>query len=1450
MEPVAPTNNETPANQLLMGMMGGDLWSSPAFLKRARTSYGSMFESDFDPFAEEDGSVRGKGRKKARLSSTNWRYTSRSPSAEVEEREMEPLDTAPEPSPQTAPTMTDEACQTVDLGETNTNEDMARTLAEFSRQVTNVGSVPYSMPSSSVFSGQTQMQLDNSLQPSLADLPHPPVVRSEDLDQDAGEPSIEHEMPDSPRLLPVPSESLSLVSPLFSTKYGHFQPNEEPPVNENHQVSTGDPRTSVVNSTLSTDVMPEEEDIYSASPARQRQQEPAIELQNFGNSLADTGSTRNAVSENPQNASEEQYGQWQSIGARISQPAPPRNEVLAEANHFHDNLENFQEADNGLVEQVTDIPHSEYPPLGDDFSGQVSSGWGVSSIIYPDLPDPESSGYPPPPPAVSSAMSHSESGRSAVSPVVDLIESDDESPSVASSEYSEDKMGVSAEEEEEDGVVSEQRRAFPDNGHDQSEEDDKVEESDEQDSARDEEGGYEDGMEEDGTDGYDSVEESIQQQKNARHWSSSEEDEEFETYDENELQRPPPVRPSEGPEVIDLLSSDDESETPETPMPTSKRATPDQLQLSADSRCLDAESEEGDVEQSDAEDPNEDAKVPYAERSEIETSFPVSNVGVQESEEEEGEKSIVEEEDQEDEEGQDAIYDEEHNAAAKDDGREVEVEQDEEPTETMEEDQDRGVDPEENDGIEPVHKDPNSEAELEAGAWQHHAAEAQLLSKRSERDSGEDGGDVPEPNLLAHADKQDSNHDCSDVRTPEAAELANVAEVQIPANAVDEIASPPRISPGRPTVFHRMFPSSTDGQNDEPLFGASYSSLSVTQPPLHSSMFSGTALHSSDNQALDQNDVQLPTPEDTQISNRMTSTEVSFSTMTEHQQAREMWQDDDEMVMEQTEEVPNENEVATSTSLSADATSMISEPDVVQEESIDIEEVVTSTIIFEEQDRVAIDLEGEFDSTDEMQLVPTERVESPKVEEVSHNLEIEESREVTEDEIKETVVITETTSMIIEEPFVTVEHADFESYDGGADSRPEEVCDERIGVEESGFTQDRPRRSTRSAKPTSKSAVNTKENIRPASPVKAALTKEPITSVTPSKPATKPLANTKENISPVTPAKPRVPPASSDVNELSPIVLIQAPATPKGHDASIEFAVEAVEAVDSLSPSYNLRRSHVTAPEGTDTSPTKQRLRNQHSATLESTKTSPPPPNYLRKSLAGSEAIGSSPPPHNLRSHMVVTESLPTPQYNLRNAHLDTSKVASSSPPQHDRNSGAELKLRLAQALRTELSEFTALKVLRYQLNKKSDVLAVATTTPPEPRRAKGGPRHYKITFNVTDPSTAPSGVTEVQVFRPYKDALPIIETGDVILLRNFQVIASTNRGFALRSQEEASSWAVFKKENDEVDVRGPPVEYGDGEKAHVEQLKTWYKSFDEIAMAKIARANGDKSAVSAAGKH
>jgi hypothetical protein len=52
-----------------------EAWRSPAFVERTRTSFGGLVDSAYDPFAEEDGFVPGKGRKRPRFSfrGVDWR---------------------------------------------------------------------------------------------------------------------------------------------------------------------------------------------------------------------------------------------------------------------------------------------------------------------------------------------------------------------------------------------------------------------------------------------------------------------------------------------------------------------------------------------------------------------------------------------------------------------------------------------------------------------------------------------------------------------------------------------------------------------------------------------------------------------------------------------------------------------------------------------------------------------------------------------------------------------------------------------------------------------------------------------------------------------------------------------------------------------------------------------------------------------------------------------------------------------------------------------------------------------------------------------------------------------------------------------------------------------------------------------------------------------------------
>ncbi|KAI9777436.1 MAG: hypothetical protein M1839_008848 [Geoglossum umbratile] len=80
-----PSISSQPLSQLAQATPLNE-WSSPAFLKRARISSGSIFGSSYDLFADSDGFIEGKGRKRTRFwrETGQWRYMDRTPSPEKE----------------------------------------------------------------------------------------------------------------------------------------------------------------------------------------------------------------------------------------------------------------------------------------------------------------------------------------------------------------------------------------------------------------------------------------------------------------------------------------------------------------------------------------------------------------------------------------------------------------------------------------------------------------------------------------------------------------------------------------------------------------------------------------------------------------------------------------------------------------------------------------------------------------------------------------------------------------------------------------------------------------------------------------------------------------------------------------------------------------------------------------------------------------------------------------------------------------------------------------------------------------------------------------------------------------------------------------------------------------------------------------------------------------------
>ncbi|KAF4334536.1 hypothetical protein FBEOM_11627 [Fusarium beomiforme] len=195
---------------------------------------------------------------------------------------------------------------------------------------------------------------------------------------------------------------------------------------------------------------------------------------------------------------------------------------------------------------------------------------------------------------------------------------------------------------------------------------------------------------------------------------------------------------------------------------------------------------------------------------------------------------------------------------------------------------------------------------------------------------------------------------------------------------------------------------------------------------------------------------------------------------------------------------------------------------------------------------------------------------------------------------------------------------------------------------------------------------------------------------------------------------------------------------------------------------------------------------------------------------------------------------------NLSFVSLKSPSIAGSTATVPEEEDVKSLKMHLLKTLRTTLPDFLSLKMLsRNSIDKMTDILAVATQTPPHPHRPKHGPRDFMLTLCLTDPSTAPTQVRVAHIFRPHLTSLPEVESGDVILLRRVKVVSMKNRGFGVRS-EDGSSWAVskFNEQDALTQVKGPPIEVNPEEIEYAKGLRHWWSLQDDNTIGKIESAS------------
>ncbi|TLS28962.1 hypothetical protein PpBr36_01617 [Pyricularia pennisetigena] len=192
-------------------------------------------------------------------------------------------------------------------------------------------------------------------------------------------------------------------------------------------------------------------------------------------------------------------------------------------------------------------------------------------------------------------------------------------------------------------------------------------------------------------------------------------------------------------------------------------------------------------------------------------------------------------------------------------------------------------------------------------------------------------------------------------------------------------------------------------------------------------------------------------------------------------------------------------------------------------------------------------------------------------------------------------------------------------------------------------------------------------------------------------------------------------------------------------------------------------------------------------------------------------------------------------------AHARTETAPSTS------NNSNQIKTEVTRRLREDLPDYQTLLRVPKMVGKTVDLLVLATTEGTKPTRTKA--RQYCMSFNVTDASIS-SRVYEVQLYRLHKESLPIVKPGDRVLLRDFNIVALTDRGWGLRSVEK-SSYAVFDDADDAHDgedaaepaggmpqIRGPPVELTAADHEVAKLLKEWWSSLDDGARDRLDKQN------------
>lgn len=243
-------------------------------------------------------------------------------------------------------------------------------------------------------------------------------------------------------------------------------------------------------------------------------------------------------------------------------------------------------------------------------------------------------------------------------------------------------------------------------------------------------------------------------------------------------------------------------------------------------------------------------------------------------------------------------------------------------------------------------------------------------------------------------------------------------------------------------------------------------------------------------------------------------------------------------------------------------------------------------------------------------------------------------------------------------------------------------------------------------------------------------------------------------------------------------------------------------------------------------SPRKPKHRHQSSSSLHSSEGEPLQENQaLRDDRFNSEGVKIDENDESLSSHLdevhgKVSQSPPVEHNTFKTQSLqdvfndEADDYPSSQLP--TQFTFSQTQPSQTKGLLTSLTYYTPLSNLMTRVstqssqsyNEGTDVIAVVTKASRRPLRAETGPKDFGTSFLLSDIELWPHKVL-VTVYRPWKGALPVVEIGDIILLRGFDVLPKKGgSGLYLRSNE-GSAWCVwnfsYKFDENELNSDDPP---------------------------------------------